>query len=504
MAPDDRTPVLVGAGQVTVPPDPAVALTERHEPVALMVRALAAAASDAGAGGGGLLRRADSLRVVRPVSWRYLNPGALVAERLGLTPADVAEGPIGGNTPLAMAAEAAADIAAGRADVVALVGGEALWTRIAARRDPDRPVLPWTTQPPGTPEPRPIGAERNPATELEVDRGLTRPTAVYPLFENARRAAAGETVPGHQAAVAGWWARFSEVAAANPYAWTRSPCTADEIATPGPDNRWVAFPYTKRMCANDRVDQGAALLLCSLGAARAAGVDPDRFVFPLAGAGANDHWFLSHRDRLDASPALGLSVRAALEAAGAVVDDVAHLDLYSCFPSAVEIAAAELGLDPTDAGRPLTATGGLAFAGGPVNNYTTHAVASLVPRLRADPGSLGLTTGVGWYLTKHAALVWSARPPERAFAWRDVQDQVDALPQRAPAGTFEGDGTVESYSVVCDRVGEPEYAVLAVTTGDGRRAWGRSEDGPTLAGLMAEEGCGRTVRLRADGHADLR
>lgn len=506
MGPAARTPVLVGVGQVVARPDEAVELVDRQEPVALMARALEAAAADCGGGDAGrrLLERADALRVVQPVSWRYLNPGAAVAGRLALAPAELAQGPIGGNTPLAMAAEAAADIAAGRAEVVLVVGGESLWTRLAARRSTDRPVLPWTTQPAGTPEPRSLGPDRAPVTELEAARGLDRPTSVYPLFENALRAAAGETVADHQARVAALWARFSAVAATNPYAWSRQVRTAEEIATPGPDNRWVSFPYPKLMNANDRVDQAAALVLCSADAARAAGVPAERWVFPVAAAEAHDHWFLTHRLRLDASPALRAVGTAAVAGAGAGIDDVAHLDLYSCFPSAVQIAAAELGLDADDPGRPLTVTGGLAFAGGPVNNYTTHAVATLAGRLREDPAALGLTTGVGWYLTKHAAVVWSATPPAQGFARHDVQAAVDALPQRAPAGSFEGDGTVETYSVVCGRDGEPERAVVAVLTPDARRTWGTVEDPVTLAELMAEEGCGRKVRLRADGRADLR
>ena len=273
MAIDPRTPVLVGAGQVTVRPEPERPLTERAEPVDLMVQAVQAAAEDCGAGGAGrrLLQRAPSIRVVLPLSWHYANPGLLVAERLGLDPADSVLSSVGGNTPLVLAAATARDIAEGRLDVAVVVGGEALHTRLAARRQADRPVLPWTTQPADTPAPVPFGTDREPTTEVERDRGLVLPTRVFPLFEIALRAAAGDGVEEHQAKVAALWARLSAVAATNPYAWSRQQRSAEEIATVRPDNRLVTFPYTKLMNAHDHVDQGAALILCSAAAAEAAG-----------------------------------------------------------------------------------------------------------------------------------------------------------------------------------------------------------------------------------------
>ena len=502
MSLDPRTPVLVGVGQVTERPDPDRSLTERDEPASLMERALAAAADDCGAGRG-LLERTGSLRVVQPISWRYANAGALVAQRLGIEPAEIAQGPIGGNTPLVIAGGAAQDIAAGRVDVVAVVGGECLYTRVAAQRDPDRPLLSWTTQPADTAEPVALGTDRSPVTDLELERGLTRPTAVYPLFENALRAAAGETIDEHQVKVSRLWARFSEVAASNPYAWSRDLRSAEEIRTPTADNRMVAFPYPKLMNANDRVDQAAGFLMCSLEAARSAGVPEDNMVFLLAGADATDHWYLTHRDRLDASPAIARCGARALEGAGLTIDDVGHVDLYSCFPCAVQIGANELGLAVDDPARPLTVTGGLGFAGGPINNYGSHALATMARRLRADPGSVGLTTGVGWYLTKHVVALWSTSPPAAGVRWESPQEEIDALAQRSPAGAFEGECVVETYSVVCGRDGQPQSATLALLTDDGSRTWGTVSDSGMLDSLVSEEGCGRKARLRSDGRAEL-
>jgi acetyl-CoA C-acetyltransferase len=506
MALDPRTPVLVGVGQVAEGPDDARAVTERPEPVELMARALRAAAADCGGAGAGdrLLGRAQSLRIMVPLSWRYVNPGLLVGERLGISPAESALTAIGGNNPQTVVSQTALAIAAGQLDVALLAGAECIYTRMAARRDPERPILSWTAQPAETPEPVRLGVDRPPVTEVELARGLDRPINVYPLFENALRAAAGQSIDEHQITVSEMWARFSEVAAQNPHAWFRQARSAEELRTVGPDNRMVGFPYPKLFNANDRVDQGAALILCSVAAARAAGVPEDRWVFPLSGADANDHWFLSHRDNLRSSPAIRLAGVAALRLAGVGIDDIAHLDLYSCFPCAVQIAAQELGLATDDPGRPLTVTGGLAFAGGPGNNYVSHSIATMADRLRHDPGATGLVTGLGWYITKHAMGVWSTTPPEHGFAYESPQAQVDALPQRAPASDYEGDGTVETYTVLHGRDGDAERAIICVLTADGARAWGTLSDPDTLASLESNEGCGRAARMKADGRTELR
>ena len=498
--------MLVGVGQVLERPDHDAALTDRPEPVTLMARALEEAAAGCGAGRAGrrLLEEAQSLRIMTPLSWDYADPAALVAAALAIEPAERAVSAIGGNSPQTIAARSAAEIAEGRLDVVLLAGAECTWTRLAARRHPDRPVLAWTTQPADTPPPVVLGSTRPPVTDTERARGLDRPRNVFPLFENALRAAAGEGIEAHQVRIARLWARFSEVAATNPHAWTRRASTAEEIAADADDNRMIAFPYRKRMNANDRVDMGAALILCSLDRARAAGVPEEEMVFPLAAADAHDHWFLTHRQDLHSSPAIALAGRAALAAAGLGIDEVDLLDLYSCFPCAVQMSAAALGVDLEDPSRPPTVTGGLAFAGGPGNNYVTHSLATMAGRLRASPGATGLVTGLGWYSTKHAVGLWGTTPPAGGFRHLEPQEEVDALPQRAPAGDAEGEATVETYTVVHDREGRPTLGILAVLDDEGRRGWANVTHAELLAELEVADGCGRRARLHPEGRAELR
>jgi acetyl-CoA C-acetyltransferase len=512
MALDPRTPVVVGVGQVVVRPDPATEPSQRPEPVELMAEALleAAADCDGAAPGGGagagraLLRRAGSLRVVSPLGWRTRNPALQVAGRLGFAegdePAELMLSSVGGNTPQALMHDACRAISRGDLDVVLVTGAEAMYTRALSRRDRSKAPLAWATQPDDTPEPVTFGVDRPGSSDLEVRRGMVLPVHAYPLFENALRAAHERTLDEHMARVGALWSRFSEVAAANPDAWIRTPRTADEIVSPGPDNRMISFPYPKLCTANLQVDQAAGYIVCSAEAARAAGVSEERWVFPLSGADANDHWYVSDRPELHRSPAIRLAGAAALELAGVGVDDLAAIDLYSCFPAVVQMAAAELGLALDDPGRPLTLTGGLTFGGGPGNNYTSHGIARCVEALRAAPGSVGLVSGLGWYATKHALGVYASRPPEAGgFAWRNVQSEVDALPRCHVDPDATGSVRVETYTVTFDRDGSPELGIVVCRTPDGRRAWGNVTDPDTLAQLCAEEGIGRTGTLAAGG-----
>jgi len=514
-----RTPVVVGVGQVATPADAGLDPAARPEPLALMTAALRAAAEDCdGAPVGGtapaghrLIESADSIRVVASLGWPVPNPARLVAARLGFAggdePAELMVSSIGGNNPQALMHDACLGISRGERDVVLVTGAEAMYARTLARRDPGRSWLEWTSEPAGTPPATLFGVEKPGATELEMQRGVILPVHAYPLFENALRAANGWTLQEHRARIGALWSGFSAVAAGNPHAWIRTARTPDDIVTPGPGNRMVSFPYPKLCTANMQVDQGAAFIVCSVAAARAAGVPEERWVFPLAGADANDHWFVSERPELHRSPAIRLAGAAALDQSGLGIDDIAFVDLYSCFPVVVQMAAHELGLAVDDPERPLTLTGGLTFGGGPGNNYTSHGIARAVAALRGAPDSAALVSGLGWYATKHSLGVYASRPPahggERPFAWKDVQTAVDALPRCAVDPDARGAVRVETYTVTFDRDGTPERGIVACRTADGSRAWGNVSDAEALALLCVEEGIGRAGDLAVDGTLTL-
>lgn len=490
---DPRTPVIVGVGQVNQRVDEGA---EPLEPVALMAEAVRRAAADAGHDGLGA--RASSVRVVSVLSWRYRDPGALLAEQLGATPDETVGTTAGGNSPQLLVNATALDIAAGHADLVLVAGAEAWRTRMETRREGTRPD--WTVQDEALAPSRTLGSETAMSHPAEMARGIMMPVQVYPLFEQALRATAGRGVDEHRRRIAELWAGFSEVAAKNPHAWVQQAFSADELRTASVENRMIGFPYTKRLNANNSVEQGAALVLCSVERARALGVPTDRWVFPLSGTDANDTPFVSNRADLHSSPAIRAAGRAALDLAEVGVDDLAHIDLYSCFPSAVEVAADELGLGLD---RQLTVTGGLSFAGGPWNNYVTHSIATMVGRLREDPGSVGLCTANGGYLTKHAMGVYSTAPLVGGFRYAQPQDQVDAVDGREVADRWEGPATVESYTVMHDRDGAPANGIIAALCPDGRRTWATTEDPDTLIAMEHAELVGRATTTAADGTAAI-
>jgi acetyl-CoA C-acetyltransferase len=318
---------------------------------------------------------------------------------------------------------------------------------------------------------------------------------VFAVIESAIRFANGEGLEAHAARIAKLWAGFSEVARGNPHAWIREPHTAEQIGTASPDNPMISYPYTRLMNANARVDMGAGLVLCSLEAARAAGVPDEKLVYPLAATEANDSLFLSERPAVHRSPATRRAGARVLELTGCGIDEIAHLDLYSCFPSSVQVAADELGV-PQD--RPLTVTGGLTFGGGPLNSYGLHAVARMVEVLREDRGALGLVHSNGGWLAKHAIGVYGAAPPETGFRHADLRSERTGRDAREALVDWEGPVTLEAYTVA-HRRGKPALARAACLTADGRRTWGTLDEPSVLEAMMREEFCGRPGRLDGAG-----
>lgn len=480
---DGRQPVLVGVGQVNHRDGDA------PEPVELLAEAVRRCAADAGAAA--LLGRIGSIRVSRLLSRRYSDPGRLVAERLGVDVPHTVYTTQGGQTPHQLVHRACDDLAAGRVDVVVVGGAESWRTRSRIKRRGES--SPWTVQPEAVRPSEVFGEELVMVSPDEERLGLTEPVQAYPMVEQALRARHGRTLD-EQLVVAGeLWSRFSDVAATNPYAALPTPLDAEQILRVGADNRMVGFPYRKLLNSNSSVDQAAALLLCTAETADAAGVPRDRWVFLHGGGEGFEVPFLSERDDLSVSPAVAAAGTAALDLAGVGIDDIAHVDLYSCFPSAVQVGAEALGLTLD---RGLTVTGGLTFAGGPWNNYVSHALATMAGVLRADPGSYGLVWGNGGFLTKHAVGVWSTTPPANGSRWVSAQRELDARAERrAAAPRHRGRASLETYTVLHDREGAPERAWAFALTPDGARTLATSDDRDLLATLESTEVLGAAVAV---------
>ncbi len=493
MTVDPRTPVLIGYGQVNhrdeIDPE-----QRSVEPVDLMAAAARQAA------GARVIEAVDSIRVVNVLSARYRDPGLLLGQRLGAADFTTFYSPIGGNVPQSLVNQACLDIQRGSAGVVLLAGAETWRTRTGLKARGGRLV--WTEQDESVPMAQVTDEDVPMAGDAELRIRLDRPAYVYPLFEQALRIASGESIEAHLPRIGQLWARFNAVAVDNPHAWIRNRLTAGEIWQPGPQNRMVSWPYTKLMNSNNMVDQGAALVLTSVEQANRLGVPAERWVYPQAGADAHDVAAVAERDELYRSPAIRIAGARALELAGLGIDDVDYVDLYSCFPSAVQVAAAELGLSTDDPTRPLTVTGGLTFAGGPWSNYVMHSIATAAELLVANPGRRALITANGGFLTKHSIGVYGTEPPAQ-FRWEDVQPAVDREPTRKGLVEWDGVGTVEAWTTPFDREGRPEKAFLAVRTPEGSRTLAVIADPTAAAATVREDIGGAKVAVAADGSATL-
>ena len=481
--PNPRTPVIAGVGQFL---NRIESLDQAIEPLDMMMRAVRCAEADTGIGG--FLDRTRSVRVVRGM-WSYGNPAQAIAERIGACGAQTVGTLIGGNQNQALLSATALDILAGRFDLVLITGAENGNSSGKARR---AGVTLAQTPAPGRPD-AVFGAEQRPEHhEYERAKGISRAIQVYPMYDNALRYARGETLDGHITRVSELWARFNDVAQENPNAWVRRNMTAAQIRTPSPNNRQISFPYTKFMNANMAVDMAAALIVCSLEKARTLGIAEDRLVYPHSGVEGHDHFSASVRDNFHTSPGVRITGIRAMDLAGIGTGDLDFVDLYSCFPSAVQIAARELGL-PEE--RPLTVTGGLTFGGGPLNNYVMHSIARTVELLRGKPDGYALVTGNGGNLYKHAHGIYSGRPPRADFRHDDVKAEIAALPSRQCLAEYEGEGTIESYTVMYDD-GEPRIGHVSCRTPAGARTWINTEDPELVRGMVGEEFCGRGVSVR--------
>ncbi|WP_419816814.1 acetyl-CoA acetyltransferase [Glacieibacterium sp.] len=493
---DPRTPVLVGVAQFV---DRDSLSADALSPLDLLAAVSGAALADSG--GRGVV--VDTLAVVRLFAdsspafrspfGSYANLPKSLAARLGQAPRRTIYGPVGGNTPQLLVNLLAESIRSGASDVALIAGGEALRTQ--ARAQKMGLALDWSEDPGG--EPETLGPETRLVSAHEVAHGIAMPTAVYPLFESALAAHYGDDPLAHRRRIGALMAGFTRVAAANSYAALPVERTADELITPTDDNRYIAYPYTKYLCSNMFVDQAAALLLMSTAAADAAGVPVSARVYLHGSADVHDMILVSQRLDYHSSPAIRAGAAQALAQAGIGVAELDHIDLYSCFPVAVEIAADMIGLAHDDP-RGLTLTGGLPYFGGPGNAYSLHAIAEMAARCHAAPGSKGLVFANGGYLTKHSFGVYSTDHPANPARIDPtlLQAALDAAESPPFVESPAGAGTVEAITIPHER-GIHGPATVIVRLDSGHRALAVIDT--EAAALIDTQVVGRRVNL-TPGH----
>ncbi len=456
-----RIPVIVGVGEVNDrPADGADPLNSAE----LMLAALAAANGDLG---GSWLERCERVLVIPQLSFSEIDVPGVLSDALGLDRAAVREAEVpSGDTPVRLLNDAANLIGAGEVTACAIVGAEAMRTALRS----GKPLFP--------------NAAKS-ASRLRQRYGLLQPAEIYPLYENALRAAEGLTLAQGQAETGKIWSLMSEVAESSEGAWLRQRRTPAEIIEPTADNRPIAFPFTKLMVANASVNQGAAVIVTSLGAASAAGVPDARLIHIGAGAAAHEAYDAMARAGWTTPPGMQVAIAETLSRNGLTGADIDHVELYSCFPCVPKMARRELGW-PAD--RPATVHGGLTFGGGPVANYMTHGIAAMVRKLRSG-GRTGFLFGNGGFCEHNHCIVLSRDALPGAVFPQDYDAQAVADSRRGPipelTDELEGLFPVETYTVLYDRDGSPRHGVVLSRGPDGERIIARveAEDARSLAFL---------------------
>lgn len=488
---DPKIPVLVGGGQITekLPPEQA------KTPIEMMQVAVERALANAGSNQA-LLHHVDTIACTRlaidstdlplPGIKGYHNVPRALGKALGQQARHEIYAAAGGNSPQMLVNKMAQRIAEGETGVAILSGSENLNTLINSFKA-GQPVK-WEDD--EAPSPETWGDDRPGVTPHENEHGLFYPINTYPLFENAIRGEKGRTVSEHLHHLAQLFSPFSMVASENPHAWFPTYRSVEDIETVSEKNRYVGFPYTKYLNAVIQVDMAAAVIMMSVEKARELGIDESRWVYLNGCADANDHWEVTSRVNYYSSPAMRKIFEVGAEMACTSIQDIDFFDLYSCFPSAVEIARREFGIDENDP-RSLTVTGGLPYFGGPGNNYTMHAIVTMLDKLRNQPGSQGLVNANGWFVTKHSLGIYSTKPIHERWQRTDPSDyqkDIDAMAKPAFTETPEGEGTIETYTVV-HQGQKPALGIVIGRLNDGTRFLANTPADTELLERMKQQEC---------------
>jgi acetyl-CoA C-acetyltransferase len=441
----------------------------------------------------------DAIYMVNISSWTYEDAPGELGDTLNISPKEKFYSVGGGQTPQMLVNRAAKAISSGEHRCVLITGGEAAYS-INKTFKGKRPQH-W----PKKQTPKYINGENFYLPKIVLKYGMYFPSIPYAIFETALRSSAGRDIEEHRKYMGTLLERFSKVASENPFSWTQQHFTAEEITTPSTDNRRVVYPYTKRMCANNNVDQAGTIIITNEEIAESLSIDKEHWVYIMGGSELKNINEIYRRPHLDDSPATRESSGLALEQAGLNLSDIDKFDLYSCFPSIVEIFMKELDITDDDP-RDLTLTGGLPFFGTPLSNYSLHAIINTVDSIRADPSLKVMVIANGGYNTKQSIGIYGSKPPKIPWGARDdskIQESILEKELPEPIEKASGQLRVEGYSIIYNRSGEPKRGIIIGTLKNKGRALAIVQEGSEiLSYLETQEGIGKIVTIQYDSTVD--
>jgi acetyl-CoA C-acetyltransferase len=316
---------------------------------------------------------------------------------------------IGGQTPQSLVNELSGALYKGEYRAVLIASAEAIGTAKRARKAEHK--LDWSAAS-NTPFDNRL-TDFPILSRAEIRNGIVSMPLAYSVIETARRLRLGMEIPAYEAEMAELWSAFSGKSQARPHAQFAKAWTAQELMHEAGGNYALTQIYKRWMVAQDAVDLGAAIILTTAGTAQDIGIARDKMIW-LSGAAEASEPPLSQRSYISGSRAQEFAVAAALDQAGIAADDLGAVDIYSCFPCAV-FAAIDTMNTPERNFADYSMTGGLSFFGGPGNGYSLHAIAAMAQHLRLDSTRPAMITANGGVMSKHAAGIYSANPPKRAW-----------------------------------------------------------------------------------------
>ncbi|MFX1296112.1 MAG: hypothetical protein ACFFD2_14840 [Promethearchaeota archaeon] len=488
-------PIIVGVAQFTLPKK----TQQRLDPLNLMVKTCQLALDDTGAND--IKESIDSVYMININSWSYEDAPAELSKILGIKPVNKIYLPDGGDTPQMLVNRAAKVISSGKSQAILITGGEARYSTYRANKR--KIMLKW----PKRKNPKYMeGKLWMGINEFENKYRLIFPSCSYAIFETALRAAAGRSLEEHRGYIGNLFEKFSKIASKNPNTWTQKAYTAKELTTATPENRNIYHPYTKRMCSNMFVDQSASLIMTSEEIAEKLKIDKSRWVYLMGSADLKNIHELTRRPQLHDSPASREGSRLALEQAGLKLEDIDKFDLYSCFPSIVEILMKEIGIPENDP-RDLTVTGGNPFFGGPWSNYTMHAIITTVNLIRKNLSLKIMVVANGGYNTKQSFGIYGTEAPIKLWDERDdkkIQQSILAQILPEPVKEVNGQLTIEAYTIAYDRKGIPKQGIVIGRLENGRRTIANIEaKTELLLNLEQQELVGLTFPVRFNSNIGL-
>ncbi|MFX0070721.1 MAG: acetyl-CoA acetyltransferase [Candidatus Hermodarchaeota archaeon] len=483
-------PIVIGVAQYTQSKNE----TKRLDPLSLMVKTCQKAINDTGSNA--IKNYIDAIYMVNINSWSYKDAPGELSKLIGISPSQKVYLPDGGDSPQMLVNRAAKAISKGKKKAILITGAEAAYSTYLFKKGKTKLNWPKRRQPEYMEGPLWFGT-----TEFENTYGFYIPSYSYAMFETALRASSGRTIKEHKKYMGKIFERYSKIASKNSYAWNSEFYSAEEITTPSPENRKVLHPYTKRMCANMFVDQTGALIVTSEQLARTLNINSKKWVYLMGGSDFKNIFNIAQRPKLHNSPAAREGSKLALKQAGLTLEDIDKFDIYSCFPSAVQIISNEIGLK-MDNPRDLTVTGGLPYFGAPWSNYSTHAIITTVEIIRKNPSLKIMVIANGGYNTKQSFGIYGKEPSVEAWVDRDdskIQESILAKKLPEPVKEANGQITVEAYTIPYNRNGEPEKVIVLGHLENDQRTLafieGKAED---LVKLASQELVGQSFAVHYD------